>query len=121
MTNNRLTTMKLPAIPKLVNDSLQNDLEIELSSRPGVYDVIKALALKAKRAGHTKYSIKALVEVARWEYTVQMGDKTSRWLWDNSLTSRLGRKLMDEVPELAGFFKLRALTSIPAKPTKKAA
>ena len=70
-----------------------------------VLDLLTKYALEAKRSGRERLSINLLFERARWYSTVEThGDA---WKLNNNWRSFVARKLMADVPELAGFFETR--------------
>ena len=77
---------------------------------PHVYEVIKMLALRTKRAGRNQYGIAGLFEVLRWTHTIEThGDD---FKLNNNYRALYARLLMKNEPELNGFFKLRKRQSI---------
>lgn len=77
---------------------------------PQVFDLLKRLSLQLKQKGHKNYSIKGLFEVVRWHYALQTkGDQDFKM--NNNYTALYARHLMEEVPELDGFFRTRARRS----------
>lgn len=72
---------------------------------PHVFAAIVDLALRAKNAGRKQYGIAGLFEIMRWNYTLEThGDD---FKLNNDYKALYARKVMAEVPELAGFFKVR--------------
>jgi hypothetical protein len=75
---------------------------------PWIYAALVAKARKAKARGYTQIGIAFLVEIIRWEdgsTTVnQDGFKIS-----NDFRSRYSRLIMQQEPDLAGFFTMRGL------------
>ena len=72
---------------------------------PQVFEVLKARALEMRRRGVTKYGIAGLFELLRWQYAMQTQGGAYRL--NNDFRAPYARKLMDEVPGLAGFFEVR--------------
>jgi hypothetical protein len=58
--------------------------------------------------GFTHYGIAALWEAARYDRSVMVGPNAGFKL-NNDFRSRLARRLMDEHPDLRGFFETREL------------
>jgi hypothetical protein len=75
---------------------------------PDIYYQLTDLALEARAAGHTRYSMKALFEVLRWSRTVTTRS-ADPFLLNNDFTSRYARMIEHYVPELRGFFEKRTL------------
>ena len=86
------------ALPFIENVKTSRRFRHFLAQHPEVYREIVRLAREAKQRGHERYSMKGLWEVARWNLRVEM---------DNNLTSFMSRYVMDNNPDLAGFFELR--------------
>lgn len=76
------------------------------AANPHVYRALREIALNLKRAGHERYSIKGLFEVLRFDYSMRTASDDGFKL-NNIFSSRYARKLMDEEPELRGFFETR--------------
>lgn len=74
---------------------------------PHVYDLLRRFSLQARRRGRTRFSIDAIYHRARWHTQIETTDPD--WKLNDHYTSRYARKLMDEEPELEGFFELRDL------------
>jgi hypothetical protein len=80
-----------------------------LESAPDFYPLVVKLSFEAKDAGFEQYSMKAIVEVVRWQYTITRGDRTFKI--NNNITSRLARYVEANHPALRGFFPMRELRS----------
>ena len=63
------------------------------------------LCLTAKRRGIQRWSADALFHVLRWETALTTGDLALKI--NNNYSSLAARDLMQQYPELAGFFELR--------------
>lgn len=75
-------------------------------ANPHVYEELRMLALRARRAGSERIGMKMLFEVVRWRHTLRtQGDD---FKLNNNFTSRYARMLMQE-PELADAFEIRGL------------
>lgn len=103
-----LTTLPLFALPPMVTvpayATLQQRFEAFDALNPKVYDALRGMALAMRRRGITRYSIKAMWEVLRFQAVATYGDA---YKLNNDYTALYARKLMTEVPELAGFFETR--------------
>lgn len=98
-----------PIVRPAVNrcDTLQQRFESFHRANPAVYAALKRLALDMRRRGVRRYGIGGLFELLRWQYAMQThGDD---YALNNNWRSRYARLLMDEVPELRGFFEVREL------------
>lgn len=69
-----------------------------------IYKLFKSCAIKAKQAGHTKYSANGIFEFIRWNLTV---DKRGTFKMNNTYRSYYARKLMAEQKRFEGFFEIR--------------
>lgn len=79
---------------------------------PQVYAALRQMALELRRRGHRQYGIKALFEVLRFNSAMQTHGDTFKL--NNNYTALYARLLMDQEPELDGFFELRRRTADPA-------
>lgn len=79
---------------------------------PQVYRALRDMALELRRRGHRQYGIKALFEVLRFNTAMQTHGDTFKL--NNNYTALYARLLMDNEPELEGFFETRQRTSVPA-------
>ena len=75
---------------------------------PHVYDKLKTLALRLKRVGASRYGMKALFEIIRYNALLQSDQK---FRLSNSHAPYYARLLMKQEPELAGFFTVKELRS----------
>ena len=71
-----------------------------------MYDQLKALALRLKKVGVESYGMKALFEILRFNALLSVD---SKFKLSNNYTSLYARLLMQQEPELAGFFVTRTL------------
>ena len=78
------------------------------AGHPEVYRKLVALARRMKARGFETYSIKTLAEVVRWHSDAH-GTDAEGFRINNSYTSRYARLIMDENPDLDGFFVTREL------------
>lgn len=74
---------------------------------PHVYQALVRMALKMRRTGRKHYGMRALLEVLRWQWAIQTQGEDLKL--NNNYTPYYARKLMQNNPELAGFFKLRQI------------
>jgi len=76
------------------------------AANPHVYTNILHIALRLKeRHGFSRGSMKAIFEKLRWDYALQTRGDT--YALNNSYTSHYSRLVMDQVPEMEGFFEIR--------------
>ena len=93
----------------LFGDTIGQQFRAFHAANPAVYDWLRANALALKRRGRERYSMKTLLEVLRWHHDVET-DSTDFKL-NNNFTAYYARLLMQEEPELDGFFELREIRS----------
>jgi hypothetical protein len=72
---------------------------------PHIYRAILDKALELFRAGRRRYGIKALYEVVRWEQAIQT--EGGEFKLNNNHAAFYARMIMDNVPQLQGFFTTR--------------
>lgn len=77
---------------------------------PHIYEDIKSRALFLRGIGIRRYSIDAIFHAMRWDWLVQT-KSTDGYKLNDHFTQWYARKLMNEVPELEGFFSIRRLRS----------
>jgi len=105
------TTMERKEYDVPLQDTIQSRFEAFDKANPQLYVFIKRYALEAKAGGLKCFGIAAIIERARWELslrTVVVGIAPDFKI-NNDYRSRYARKLMADVPELAGFFLVRDL------------
>lgn len=79
---------------------------------PWVYMRLVQLCFKLKNSGFTKYSMRTLIAVLRFEWdlktvTVGAGADRRRVKLNNNHSPYYARKLVKDFPEFAGFFDMR--------------
>ena len=72
---------------------------------PSLIPELARLAREMKTYGHKRYSIDGLFHILRWETRAETGDLGLKM--KNNYTAFAARDLMDQYPELKGFFQLR--------------
>ena len=78
-------------------------------ANPHVYRNLVRLAREAKSQGCKKLGMKFLFERLRWEYILKTKHSASEYAINNNFTSRYARMIMDDCPDLQGFFETRRL------------
>ena len=76
------------------------------ADNPMVYELILKYARQAKRAGHAHYSLRAILHRIRWHMNVQTKDNQGFQI-NNNYSQDYAMKVMEENPDLEGFFRLR--------------
>ena len=85
--------------------SIEERFEAFHAANPHVYWRIVRLARQHKAFGHPKGSMKALFEVMRWNMKVKTSGKP--WKLNNIYTAHYAQLVMEECPDLRGFFETR--------------
>lgn len=81
-------------------------------ANPSVYAELVKLARDFKNAGHKKMGIGMLWEVLRWQRAMKTVDPNGDdWKLNNDFRSRYARTIMQNEPDLRGFFEVRELKS----------
>lgn len=75
------------------------------AKNPSLLPQLAILARELKLSGHSRYSIDGLFHILRWETRATTGDFGLKI--NNNHTAFAARDLMDQFPDLKGFFKLR--------------
>ena len=86
----------------------ESDFNIYHRRNPSVYSKLLELSLRLKRVGASKYGMKALFEILRFNALLQ---SDSKFELNNNLAPYYARLLMKNEPSLDGFFRIRTLTS----------
>lgn len=73
---------------------------------PHVYGEIVRLALMLKSKGHKKIGIAMIFEQLRWQHAITTSDMSGYKL-NNNYKSYYSRLIMENIPELSGFFEVR--------------
>lgn len=74
---------------------------------PHVYERLKRLAFKLKVRGVDRWGMKALYEILRYEEAVATNSPAALYRLNNNFTALYARMLMEQEPDLEGFFELR--------------
>jgi len=75
-------------------------------ANPHVYRMLVQMARKLKSRGIEHYSIRKLWHVMEWEYIFKVSPNSDFRL-NNNYTSRYARLIMEQEPDLDGFFEVR--------------
>ena len=92
--------------------SLQESFEEFHAAHPEYYAEFVRLARVAMGRGYTRWSIKAICEIARWESPLprrDLGEDDPPFKLPNAYTSRYARLIMAREPDLATFFVTQRL------------
>jgi hypothetical protein len=104
------TTSSVPAVPRFINDRIQEEFERFHANNPSVYRSLVKMARRAKDSGHERFGMKTLFEVLRWTRMTRRKDG-QLFLLNNNFTSRYARLIEEQEADLKGFFELRTLLS----------
>jgi len=92
-----------------------DDLEVAFwqfhEENPQVYSLLRDEALKKRRAGATKLGIAKLYEQIRWEMAHGVIPEDDCFVLNNNHRALYARFLMEQEPELRGFFESRTRVS----------
>lgn len=78
------------------------------AERPGIYRLFVHFAREAKKSGRTTIGAKMIAERIRWECVISRSDGDA-WKLNNNMVSRYARMVMQNEPDLVGFFETRKL------------
>jgi len=92
-------------------DNLQERFEEFHRDNPHVYETLVKMARRMRRTGRERYSLKAVVEAARWHSALRGNDADAPYKLDNCFTSRYARLIEEREPDLRGFFVTRRLAT----------
>ena len=100
-----LAILSFPDISILLTISEFNSFN---KRNPSVYTKLLEISLRLKKVGASKYGMKALFEILRFNALLQ---SDSKFELNNSYAPYYARLLMKNEPLLDGFFRIRTLTS----------
>lgn len=99
-------------------DRIQERFENFHKANPDVYTKLVALARQVKATGRSKYGIETLFSRLRWHFEIETtGDQ---FKLNDHFTSRYARLIMEQEPDLKGFFNTRFLTATCRRPQRAA-
>jgi len=104
MTQRRLfpTIVKPETNPEM---SIKERFDLFHEKNPEVFKRIAEIAITAKLNGMKRWSINGIFEVLRWQSSFET--RGEQWKLNNSLRASYARKVMSDIPALAGFFETR--------------
>lgn len=94
--------------------TLHEKFEAFHEANPQVYVELVTLARQALKRGYKTYSINSLFEVVRWQRDISPLATTDEFKLNNNFRSRYARLIMEQEPDLAGFFETRQLHTLTA-------
>ena len=89
--------------------NIQERFEAFHHAHPEVYRQLVLFARQAKASGRAQYGIGALFERVRWHFYIEQRLGDEAWKLNNNYRSRYARLIMQQEPDLRGFFNLREL------------
>ena len=104
---------RAPVAPEYPEGStIKERFEIFNAKNPHIRNKLRRMALELKYAGHQHYGIKALIEVLRWDYAVRTRSGKDFKI-NNAFATPYAHLLMEQTPDLRGFFKTRQRKETP--------
>jgi hypothetical protein len=104
----QLSLFEMPEPQPIAGVSRKGGIEAAFTrfheANPHVYTAVRYVALWAVKNGR-KLGMKAIYERVRWEYNLQTADEPYRL--NNNYTAHYARLLMEQEPELVGYFEIR--------------
>jgi hypothetical protein len=95
-------------MPLLLRQTIQERFEEFHETHPEVYAYLLALCLELRGKGFKRYGIRSLWERVRWHFQVEK-ELGADFKLNDHFHSRYARKIVQNHPELHGFFELREL------------
>jgi hypothetical protein len=95
-------------MPLHLRQTIQERFEEFHETHPEVYAYLLALCLELRRKGFKRYGIRSLWERVRWHFQVEK-ELGADFKLNDHFHSRYARKIVQNHPELDGFFELREL------------
>jgi hypothetical protein len=96
--------------PKYAKEAtIQERFEAFHTQNPQVYQALRQISLQMRGRGVQHFGMKALFELLRFDFAMQTRGEDYKLC--NSYTSRYARLLMEQEPELQGFFSTRELVT----------
>lgn len=106
-----IASPSLPVQNSLVmRESLQDQFEQFHAENPGVYRKLVQIARSAKSSGKSQYGIGSCWERLRWHLDIET-NSSDEFSLNNNHRSRYARLIMEQEPDLKGFFHTRELKS----------
>ncbi len=74
---------------------------------PEVLEQLESMCAELVARGRSRFSLKTLVEVLRWNYWFMTDDPTSHFKLNNSYTALYARLIIERNPQWDGLFEMR--------------
>jgi hypothetical protein len=94
---------------ELRGKTIRQQFEEFHEANPHVYELLAHFSRQLKATGRSRGGIRMVWERMRWELTIQTNRSPDGFKLNDHLTSRYARLLMEQEPDLAGFFETRHL------------
>lgn len=91
----------------LFDSTIQERFEQFHQAHPEVLAYLVQLCYELRRRGRERYGIRGLWERARWHFHVERGE--DEYVLNDHMHSRYARLIVQQHPDLAGFFEMRRL------------
>jgi len=95
-------------MPLSFRQTIQERFEEFHNAHPEVYAYLLTLCLELRGKGFRRYGIRSLWERVRWHFQVEK-DLGADFKLNDHFHSRYARRIVQNHPELNGFFELREL------------
>lgn len=95
--------------PEVDPQTTRQKFDVWIAKNPKVLELFIRFALDLKRAGHTQYGARPIIERIRWEHDTAIERPEGDFHLDNNYAPHLARLAMEREPELDGFFVTRKL------------
>src|SRR4051812_49347826 len=89
--------------PSFHPNNLRHKADEWIEENPALYDLFKSYARDLFNSGE-KFSVKLIAERVRWEVRVQW---KGTFKISNDLVAYVGRKMVEDIPELKAVFKFK--------------
>lgn len=97
--------------PERSAGTIDEQFDAFVEANPWIIDEVADRCRRLRARGFERYGIGAIVEAIRFDRSLAMGDDESGFRVNNSVRSRLARRVMADHTDLDGFFELRRLRS----------
>ena len=91
-----------------MSETLDQKFQIYHMANPHIFQLFRSFAGDIKKAGYKNFGAKAIMELVRWELSVNSKDPMLFKI-NNNYTSRYVRLLEQKDPSFIGFFRKRRL------------
>jgi hypothetical protein len=107
-TNHQGSCHENDPMPPGFGQTIQERFEAFHKGHPEVYSYLLGLCFELRGKGFERYGIRSLWERVRWHFQVEK-DLGADFKLNDHFHSRYARRIVENHPELDGFFELREL------------